>query len=78
MLRWLGKHKLTNRWLFTFLLTILLHHRRLFERVASMKFSSKKMKFLFKKWIQFEKANGSEDDVQRVKEKTLAYVESMS
>lgn len=52
--------------------------RRLFERVASMKFSSKKMKFLFKKWIQFEKANGTEDDVQRVKEKTLAYVESMS
>ncbi|KAI9253242.1 hypothetical protein EDC94DRAFT_546543 [Helicostylum pulchrum] len=52
--------------------------RRLFERVASMKFSSKKMKFLFKKWIQFEKAHGTEDDVQRVKEKTLAYVESMS
>jgi rRNA biogenesis protein RRP5 len=43
-----------------------------------MKFSSKKMKFLFKKWIQFEKAHGTEDDVQRVKEKTLAYVESMS
>jgi rRNA biogenesis protein RRP5 len=43
-----------------------------------MKFSSKKMKFLFKKWIQFEKANGTEDDVQKVKEKTLAYVESMS
>ncbi|CEP18214.1 hypothetical protein [Parasitella parasitica] len=52
--------------------------RRLFERVVSMKFSSKKMKFLFKKWIQFEKTHGTEDDVQRVKEKTLAYVESMS
>ncbi|KAI8983026.1 hypothetical protein BDB01DRAFT_792092 [Pilobolus umbonatus] len=52
--------------------------RRLFERVASMKFSSKKMKFLFKKWIQFEKTHGSEDDIQRVKERALAYVESMS
>lgn len=59
-------------------LTFFLRSRRLFERVASMKFSSKKMKFLFKKWIQFEKAHGTEDDVQRVKEKTLAYVESMS
>ncbi|CAO3690290.1 unnamed protein product [Rhizopus microsporus] len=52
--------------------------RRLFERVASMKFSSKKMKFIFKKWLQFEKNNGTEDDVQKVKERTLAYVESMS
>jgi rRNA biogenesis protein RRP5 len=52
--------------------------RRLFERVASLKFSSKKMKFIFKKWLQFEKSHGSDDDVQRVKERTLAYVESMS
>ncbi|KAG1458047.1 hypothetical protein G6F56_006482 [Rhizopus delemar] len=52
--------------------------RRLFERVSSMKFSSKKMKFIFKKWLLFEKGHGSEDDVQKVKERTLAYVESMS
>ncbi|KAI8379895.1 hypothetical protein EDC96DRAFT_473229 [Choanephora cucurbitarum] len=52
--------------------------RRLFERVSSMKFSSKKMKFLFKKWIQFEKAHGSEDEIERVREKALAYVESRS
>ncbi|KAF7723464.1 rRNA bioproteinsis protein rrp5 [Apophysomyces ossiformis] len=50
--------------------------RRLFERVTALKFSSKKMKFFFKKWLQFEKDNGSEDDVERVKEKALAYVES--
>ncbi|KAI8371887.1 hypothetical protein BD560DRAFT_351467 [Blakeslea trispora] len=52
--------------------------RRLFERVSSMKFSSKKMKFLFKKWIQFEKTHGSEDEIERVREKALAYVESRS
>ncbi|KAI7898321.1 uncharacterized protein BX663DRAFT_525423 [Cokeromyces recurvatus] len=52
--------------------------RRLFERVASMKFSSKKMKFLFKKWLQFEKVHGTEDDVQKVKERTLAYVERLT
>ena len=43
-----------------------------------MKFSSKKMKFLFKKWIQFEKAHRSEDEIERVREKALAYVESRS
>lgn len=54
-----------------------MNNRRLFERVASMKFSSKKMKFLFKKWLQFEKTHGTEDDIQRVKERTLAYVEAL-
>lgn len=52
--------------------------QRLFERVTSMKFSSKKMKFLFKKWLQYEKDHGSADDAERVKERTLAYVESIS
>ncbi|KAI8090037.1 uncharacterized protein BX664DRAFT_281445 [Halteromyces radiatus] len=52
--------------------------QRLFERVTSMKFSSKKMKFLFKKWLQFEKDHGSADGVEHVKERTLAYVESIS
>ncbi|KAI8342777.1 hypothetical protein BC941DRAFT_368731 [Chlamydoabsidia padenii] len=52
--------------------------QRLFERVTSMKFSSKKMKFLFKKWLQFEKDHGSSEDVERVKERTLAYVETIS
>ncbi|KAI7871586.1 hypothetical protein BDF14DRAFT_1878435 [Spinellus fusiger] len=52
--------------------------RRLFERVTSLKFSSKKMKFFFKKWLQYERENGSEDDVERVKEKALSYVENKS
>ncbi|ORX62966.1 TPR-like protein [Hesseltinella vesiculosa] len=52
--------------------------QRLFERVTSMKFSSKKMKFLFKKWLQFEKKYGSDDDVDLVKQRTLAYVESLN
>ncbi|KAL0094591.1 hypothetical protein J3Q64DRAFT_1844994 [Phycomyces blakesleeanus] len=52
--------------------------RRLFERVTSLKFSSKKMKSLFKKWLQYESANGSEADIEHVKEKALAYVENKS
>ncbi|KAI7885333.1 nucleic acid-binding protein [Lichtheimia hyalospora FSU 10163] len=50
--------------------------RRLFERLTSMKVSSKKMKFFFKKWLQYEKEHGSEEDAERVKEKALDYVNS--
>lgn len=50
--------------------------RRLFERLTSMKVSSKKMKFFFKKWLQYEKEHGTEEDAERVKEKALDYVNS--
>jgi len=50
--------------------------RRLFERVISMKFSSKKMKFFFKKYLEFEKSLGDEGEVDHVKEAALAYVEA--
>ncbi|KAG2221563.1 hypothetical protein INT45_002577 [Circinella minor] len=50
--------------------------RRLFERVTAMKISSKKMKFFFKKWLQYENEHGTEDDADRVKEKALEYVNS--
>ncbi|KAL1925395.1 uncharacterized protein VTP21DRAFT_278 [Calcarisporiella thermophila] len=49
--------------------------RRLFKRVTSLKFSSKKMKFFFKKWLQFEKENGGERDVEEVKQRALEYVQ---
>ncbi|CAJ0749677.1 21903_t:CDS:10, partial [Entrophospora sp. SA101] len=35
--------------------------RRLFQRVTSMKFSTKKMKFLFKKWLDYENEYGNEE-----------------
>ncbi|KAI8146542.1 hypothetical protein BJV82DRAFT_665505 [Fennellomyces sp. T-0311] len=50
--------------------------RRLFERITAMKISSKKMKFFFKKWLQYENENGTEEDAERVKEKALEYVNS--
>ncbi|KAJ2603240.1 rRNA biogenesis protein rrp5 [Coemansia sp. RSA 1721] len=52
--------------------------RKLFARVTSMKHSSKKMKFFFKKWLAFEKAHGSEESVEHVKQKALEYVNSLS
>ncbi|KAF9346551.1 rRNA biogenesis protein rrp5 [Mortierella sp. AD094] len=52
--------------------------RRLFARVVSLKLSSKKMKFFFKKWLAYEKDNGDEEHIDEVKRRALAYVESLS
>ncbi|KAG0235897.1 rRNA biogenesis protein rrp5 [Actinomortierella wolfii] len=52
--------------------------RRLFARVVSLKLSSKKMKFFFKKWLAYEKDHGDEDHVEEVKRRALEYVESLS
>jgi rRNA biogenesis protein RRP5 len=38
--------------------------------------AAKKMKFFFKKYLQFEERYGSEDKVAEVKRKALQYVES--
>jgi rRNA biogenesis protein RRP5 len=43
--------------------------------MTSMKFSSKKMKFMFKKWLMFEKENGTEADIEEVKNKAKSFVE---
>ncbi|KAJ2470842.1 rRNA biogenesis protein rrp5, partial [Coemansia sp. RSA 2322] len=52
--------------------------RKLFERVTSMKHSSKKMKFFFKKWLAFEKAHGTDASIEHVKQRALEYVNSLS
>ncbi|KAI8835154.1 hypothetical protein BJ741DRAFT_534156 [Chytriomyces cf. hyalinus JEL632] len=54
------------------------HTRRLFERAISLKLSSKKMKFLFKKYLEFEKSKGSPEGVKHVKEAAMEYVERIS
>ncbi|KAI9142050.1 hypothetical protein BKA69DRAFT_1037920 [Paraphysoderma sedebokerense] len=50
---------------------------RLFDRVTTSKFSSKKMKFFFKKFLEFEKKFGDEDRIEYVKQKAIEYVESL-
>lgn len=54
--------------------------RRLFERVVQYKFSSKKMKVFFKKWLEFEKGfpETCVEGVEKVKNLARAYVESRS
>jgi rRNA biogenesis protein RRP5 len=40
-----------------------------------MKFSSKKMKFFFKKYLDFEKTYGTAETVAHVKEAAMNYVQ---
>ncbi|XP_041370390.1 protein RRP5 homolog [Gigantopelta aegis] len=50
--------------------------RQLFERIIHLKFSTRKMKFFFKKYVEFEKKYGDNTTVEQVKQKALDYVES--
>jgi rRNA biogenesis protein RRP5 len=49
---------------------------RLFRRATSLKLSSKKMKFMLKKWLEWEKSVNSTDGINEVKQRALAYVQS--
>jgi rRNA biogenesis protein RRP5 len=49
--------------------------RHLFERLIAMDFSAKKMKFLFKKFLQFEKQYGTNQRVEHVKQLATEFVE---
>ena len=64
-----------NNIFFSFLCFALL--RRLFERVINMKFSSKKIKFFFKKYLEFEKMYGDETGIANVKNAAQLYVQRM-
>lgn len=50
--------------------------RGLFERAISLSLPPKKMKFLFKKYLEYEKSLGDEERIEYVKQKAMEYVES--
>lgn len=50
--------------------------RRLFNRIVSLKLSSKKAKFFFKRFLDFEKKWGDQLTVQHVKDLAQQYVEA--
>eukprot|EP00727_Mastigamoeba_balamuthi_P004370 m51a1_g13931 putative RRP5 (2017) ;mRNA; f:845282-852295 len=52
--------------------------RRLFDRVTSMKLSSKKMQYFFKRWLAFEKQYGTKVSTQRVLHKAQQYIDAKS
>ncbi|TKY53223.1 RRP5-like protein [Spatholobus suberectus] len=50
--------------------------RALFERAVSLSLPPKKMKFLFKKYLDYEKSQGDEERIESVKRKAMEYVET--
>ncbi|PSS21108.1 RRNA biogenesis protein [Actinidia chinensis var. chinensis] len=50
--------------------------RALFERAISLSLPPKKMKFLFKKFLKYEKCVGDEERIESVKMKAMEYVEN--
>ena len=49
--------------------------RALFKRMATLELQAKKMKFLFKKWLDFESGHGTEAGVSEVKQAAQKYLE---
>ncbi|XP_004680525.1 PREDICTED: protein RRP5 homolog [Condylura cristata] len=52
--------------------------RDIFERVIHLSLAPKRMKFFFKRYLDYEKQHGTDRDVQAVKAKALEYVEAKS
>jgi rRNA biogenesis protein RRP5 len=51
--------------------------RQLFERMICSKASTRNMKAIFKKYLQFEQQHGTEEQVEEVKRKAREYVKSI-
>ncbi|XP_057982836.1 rRNA biogenesis protein RRP5 [Malania oleifera] len=52
--------------------------RSLFERAISLTLAPKKMEFLFKKYLEYEKSIGDEDRIESVKRKAMDYIASQT
>lgn len=50
--------------------------RSLFERATHMQLPPKKMKFLFKRFLEFERSHGDAAGVEHVKQAAREYVEA--
>lgn len=57
---------------------ITIYFREILERAINLKVSAKKMKFIFKRYLEFERCYGSPANMEAVKEKARTYVESRS
>lgn len=50
--------------------------RSLFDRVIHLSLSVKKIKFFFKRYLEYEKKHGTPESIQAVKEKAMEFVEA--
>ena len=53
-------------------------YRRLFQRVLALNMSTKKAKFFFKKWLQWEMKIEDTNGVEDVKRRAKEYVEGLT
>lgn len=51
--------------------------RNLFERCISLSLKPKKMKFFFKRYLEYEIKEGNEEKIEYVKERAKEYVEKV-
>jgi rRNA biogenesis protein RRP5 len=52
--------------------------RALLSRATSLAMAPKKMKVLFRRWLEFEQGHGSAADVAAVKQRAVEYMESQA
>lgn len=50
--------------------------RALFDRVIHLSVAVKKIKFFFKRYLEYEKKHGTPQSIQAVKEKAMEFVEA--
>lgn len=50
--------------------------RHIFNRIVQLGLTAKRMKFIFKKYMDFEKVHGNEDLCEKVREMAMKYVET--
>ncbi|XP_075983240.1 ribosomal RNA Processing 5 [Anticarsia gemmatalis] len=51
------------------------HVRQVMERMTSQKLPARKMKILYKKWIEVEEKIGDQEQCDKIKQQALAYIE---
>lgn len=50
--------------------------RALFERATSLQLAPKRMKFLFKRYMDYEREHGTDAAVEKVKRKAMEFVQA--
>ena len=52
-----------------------LFDRQVMERMTSQKLPARKMKVLFKKWIEVEEKIGDQEQVDKIRQRAMAFIE---
>lgn len=53
----------------------ILYFRQVMERMTSQKLPARKMKILYKKWMEVEEKLGEQNQVEKIKQQAMKYME---